>query len=160
MEIPNEFDGMPDFEKFFKYKDLEDEAGEEWKNIPKRKAAKDLYEQAWKVYNYSRIFCESLKGEHSEMNSSLILQNATILCPKIVGAEGGDNYMIRMENASIIRTNAIELRTQVKACALFDESSEDLVAVIVDEIEVLKEKFKLWISYFEKDDIEDDWGLY
>ncbi len=160
MEIPNEFDGMPEFEKFFQHNNEEDELGEEWKIIPRRTAAKKLYMQGWKIFNYSRIFCESLKGEYAEMNTSLILQNASVLCPKIVGAESGDIYIIRMENASIIRTNAIELRIQMKSCTLFDKATEDLAEVILEEIELFKEKFKVWISYFEKDEMEDDWGLY
>jgi len=43
------------------------------------------------------------------------MQNAMMLCPKIVGAEGGVLYIIGMENASIIRTNARELEVRLKA---------------------------------------------
>lgn len=65
-----------------------------------------------------------------------------------------------MENASIVRTNAKELETQVKASALFENSREVDVAVVVKEIDKFKELFKIWVSHFEKDDFEDEWGLY
>ncbi|MES2446139.1 MAG: hypothetical protein V4546_03090 [Bacteroidota bacterium] len=138
----------------------EEEDGEEWKNNPKIERAKNLYEQARQVYKYSALFCETLTGEMADMSKELIMQNAMMLCPKIVGAEGGDMYILRMENASTIRTNARELETQIKATALFENCREVDAAIVVKEIDQFKVLFKIWVSHFEKDDFEDEWGLY
>jgi hypothetical protein len=43
----------------------------------------------------------------------LMLQDAFVLSAKIAGAEGGDFYSIRMQNAAIIREHAISLYIQV-----------------------------------------------
>lgn len=96
----------------------------------------------------------------ADMSKELMMQNAMMLCPKIVGAEGGDMYILRMENASIIRTNVKELETQVKASVLFENCRDEDASIVVNEIDKFKELFKIWVSYFEKDDFEDDWGLY
>ncbi|TKC03316.1 hypothetical protein [Pedobacter cryotolerans] len=96
----------------------------------------------------------------ADMSKELIMQNAMMLCPKIVGAEGGDMYILRMENASTIRTNARELETQIKATALFENCREVDAAIVVKEMDQFKVLFKIWFSHFEKDDLEDEWGLY
>jgi len=49
-----------------------------------------------------------------------------MLCPKIVVAEAGVLYIIGMENASIIRTNARELEVQVKSALLFDYARKQI----------------------------------
>lgn len=90
------------------------------------------------------------------------MQNAMMLCPKIIGAEGGDVYVLRMENASIIRTNARELEVQVKSAAMFESCSEEDKNMLVLEINKFRELFKEWVKHFEKDpdDFEDECGLY
>jgi len=153
----DDMDHMPDWDRFNKFNDDE---GEEWKDAPKIERAKKLYNQARQVYKYAAIFCETLTGEMADMTKELIMQNAMMLCPKIVGAEGGDLYIIRMENASIIRTNARELEVQVKSALLFDNCKETDSTIVIAEISKFRELFKEWVKYFEKDDFEDEWGLY
>jgi len=161
MEIKNEFEGMPDFDGFFKLTDeLCQEEGEAWKPNPRRLAAKKLYEQGWKIFVYTELFCESLVSDEAKDQIYLIKQNSNIICPKIVGAEGGGTYTILMENASIIRTNMKELLVQIFATTMFEESNESYADVLRAEIDVFRGYFKEWVSLFEKDDVEDDWGLY
>lgn len=155
----DDMDHMPNWDAFNFLRD-EEEDGEQWKNNPKIERAKNLYEQARQVYNYAALFCETLTGEMADMSKELIMQNAMMLCPKIVGAEGGGMYILRMENTSIIRTNARELETQIKASALFENCRELDAAIVVKEIDKFKALFKIWVSHFEKDDFEDEWGLY
>lgn len=149
---------MPEWHNFKKL-GLDDE-GEEWKNNRKEDRAKNLYNQGRVVFKCATIFCETLRGEMAEMTKELILQNAMLLCPKILGAEGGDSYVLRMENASIIRTNAKELETQVRASFLFENCAEADKNIVLIEINKFKILFKEWVRYFEKDEFEDDWGLY
>lgn len=157
MEYPDDFNEIPDW-NLFKFYD--DEEGEDWNTGPIKKAAENLYNQGRQIYQYSKFFCELLKDEIGLSSKDLIMQNAIIICPKIAGAEGGGIYIIRMENASIIRTNCIELLTQIRACMLFDEHIENYAGVLINEIEVFKKLFEEWVSLFEKDEIDDDWGLY
>jgi len=158
MKDIDDFNDIPEWD-FNKYRD-EDDEGEDWKTQPKIERVKLLYNQGRQIYSCSKIFCESLKGEMAEMSQSLIMQNAMMICPKIVGAEGGNLYIIRMENASIIRTNCRELETQVRATVMFETGNEAYSEILLNEIEIFKTYFIEWVSYFEKDDIDDEWGLY
>ena len=155
----DDMDHIPAWDHF-KFLRGDDEDGEQWKNNPKIERAKNLYNQGREIYKCAAIFCETLTGEMADMTKELIMQNVMMLCPKIVGAEGGDLYIIRMENASIIRTNAKELETQVRAAVLYENCKEADHDILIKEIATFREFFKEWVSHFEKDDFEDEWGLY
>jgi len=163
-----EFDDMnhmPEWEHFSRFgRDDEDEDNLSQYDAEKVRLkvnrAKLLYNQARAIYKCAAIFCETLEGEMAEITSGLIMQNAMMLCPKIIGAEGADLYLLRMENASIIRTNCRELETQIKAADLFGICNADYKNIVLDEIEKFRLLFIDWVKNFEKDDHEDEWGLY
>ena len=161
----DDMDHMPEWEHFSQFgRDDEDE--ENLSSVDAEKVrlkvtrAKSLYNQARAVYKYAALFCETLEGEMAEMTANLIMQNALMLCPKIVGAEGADMYILRMENASIIRTNCRELETQVRAADMFEICTPEYKDIVLDEIEKFRLLFIEWVKHFEKDEFEDDWGLY
>jgi len=122
--------------------------------------AKNLYNQARAVYKYAALFCESLKGDMAEITANLIMQNAMVLCPKIVSAEGADIYIVKMENASVIRINCKEMEIQVKAANIFEICATEYHAIVLSEIEKFRLIFIEWVKTFKKDQLEDEWGLY
>lgn len=161
----DDMDHMPEWEHFNSFgRDDEDEGNlsshDAEKVRIKASKAKNLYNQARSVYKYAALFCETLEGEMAEMTANLIMQNALMLCPKIIGAEGADMYILRMENASIIRTNCRELETQVRAADMFQICTPEYRDIVLNEIETLRLLFIEWVKCFEKDEFEDDWGLY
>ncbi|MBC6110738.1 hypothetical protein ACFOG5_16850 [Pedobacter fastidiosus] len=161
----DDMDHMPDWDYFTRHRlnDAEDKnqfSLNTEKDRLKVVRAKALYNQARAVYKYAALFCETLKGEMAELTSSLIMQNALMLCPKIVGAEGADLYSLRMENASIIRTNCREMETQVKAAELFEICNPEYKEIVLAEINKFRLLFIEWVKHFEKDEFEDDWGLF
>jgi hypothetical protein len=40
------------------------------------------------------------------------------------------------------------------------DPTRDLWQIIRDEIDKFRELFKQWVASFEKDEYEDDWGLF
>jgi bacterioferritin-associated ferredoxin len=154
----DDLNNIPDWD--FEKNREEDEEAEEWKNKPKRDKAQALYNQGKQVYVYAKAFCESLTGEMAETTKSLIMQNVIMICPKIVGAEAGDSYVIRMENASVIRTNCRELIVQVGFAGMCGQCNKDYEQVVRSEMEKFRLLFIDWVSLFEKDEFEDEWGLY
>lgn len=142
---------------------LGDDEGEEWKQtLPNstRGRAKVLYNQGRNIYFLVKTFCETLKGEMAEDTGRLIMQNAMMICPKIIGAEAGDMYVLRMENASIIRTNCRELMTQVTFAGLSDSCEESYEKIIKEEMDEFRKLFIDWAASFKKDEFDDEWGLY
>ena len=88
--------------------------------------------------------------------------DAMIISAKIAGAEGGDLYSIRMQNAALIREHAMHLYVQVGSLR-FHDSYKDLeyVKLIRKEINEFRLLFIDWISSFDTNNhIWDDWELF
>lgn len=151
----NDHDDIPDWNFRRRQHD-----GEAWKKEPFIKRAEALYAQSREVYRYARLFCDSLEGEMAEMTEKLILENVLLIPTKIVAAEGGDMYVLRMENASIIRTQCRQIVDQVNYAEMTGIGNEDYAKVVLDEMEKFKILFIEWVSHFERDEFEDEWGLY
>jgi hypothetical protein len=43
---------------------------------------------------------------------------------------------------------------------LLGQAEEQHKAVIEEAMEEFKMRFRYWVSFFEKDEYEDEWGLY
>jgi len=83
------------------------------------------------------------------------------LTAKIVNAEAGELYDIRMENAAIIRKSARDLMVQYHSLEMFGfEYVEyyDMVRNLIEEYRVL---FIEWVAGFDKWNYTiDHWGLF
>ena len=92
----------------------------------------------------------------------LMQEDALIISSKIAGAEGGDLYSIRMQNAAIIRDHAMHLFVQVGSLR-YHENYKDIeyVQLIRQEIEEFRLLFIEWVKSFDQDNhIWDEWGLF
>lgn len=147
----------------------EDEEGEEWKPSPTRDACKALYEQWQQVMIVLNGAMDSMNtntgedsfsAEHWEDMKGMILGDAYQVAVKIKSSEAGGIYVIRMENASIIRKNAQFISSSMLTMMSERAIEEAHGHVIRDEINKFKELFKQWVSTFQKDEFEDDWGLF
>jgi hypothetical protein len=109
-------------------------------------------------------FCETLQSSeefsYTDDTKKLIYQNIFIVAPKLMGAASVDSYVLKMENASIIRTNCREMMEQIRFAAMVGTADEKYVDAIEDEMDDFKELFREWVSTFRKDEFEDEWGLY
>ena len=158
---------MPEWEDD-DFKD-EDEEGEEWKPNPTRDACKALYEQWQQVMIVLNGAMDSMNtntgedsfsAEHWEDMKNMILGDAYQVAVKIKSSEAGGIYVIRMENASIIRKNAQFISSSMLMMMTEGAIEEAHGLVIRDEINKFKELFKQWVSTFQKDEFEDEWGLF
>lgn len=148
--------------------DDEDEEGEGWKKKEERQAAKALYLKWRDTFGLIYAFADNLAPDpeegspdtHEQFTKSLIFENALIIGPKLIGAMAVDLYILKMENAAIIRTNSRQLMEQVSFAVLSEFAEEDYKNVIEDSMDEFRVLFKEWVTTFKKDDIEDDWGLF
>ncbi|MFA7686861.1 MAG: hypothetical protein WCY25_03230 [Moheibacter sp.] len=91
----------------------------------------------------------------------MITENAIIIPAKVAGAEGGDLYDIRMENAAIIRKAAREISVTVGYLDLGRIEENDYTDLIRSEIENFKLLFREWVKSFDVwNYVVDDWGLF
>ena len=73
-----------------------------------------IYKKAQEIVDLVRKIADLIPEDDKMLNSIMgfILEDAYIIPAKIAGAEGGDLYDIRMENAAIIRKSARNLTVQ------------------------------------------------
>lgn len=151
----------------------EDEDGEEWKPKPTRDACKALYQQWQQVMVLLNGALDSMNLEENkdedelsfpaaywEEHKAMILGDAHQVAVKIKSSETGNMYMLRMENASIIRKNAQFIKSSLLTMMIEGVIEEDHGKVIRGEIDNFRELFKEWVNTFQKDEFEDEWGLF
>ena len=94
-----------------------------------------------------------------EDHIAMITGDALEVAVKIKSSEAG-LYIIRMENAAIIRKNAQYIKISTNSFMLEGQMEPQHRLIIRDEIDKFKELFKAWVATFEKDEFEDEWGLF
>lgn len=148
--------------------DLEEE-GEEWKPNPTKEFCRQMYTQWNVVMTVLKASFDSLKepGEdnlyrkdHIEDMINMLMGDAYEVGAKIRSSEAGGLYMIRMENAAIIRKNAQYIKISTNGFMMDGLMEEEHRTIICNEIDKFREIFKQWVASFQKDECEDDWGLF
>ncbi len=145
---------------------LDDEEGEEWKPNPTREACKALYQKWKEIMLMLKGALDTTQSEEAENISYtddlkyMVLGDAYEVGVKIRSSEIGSMYVLRMENAAIIRKNAQHVASSLLTLGAEDETEEQYVDLIRTEIDQFRELFKVWVGTFEKDEYTDDWGLF
>lgn len=154
-----------DDEKF----DSNQEAGENWKPNPTRDACKAMYIQWNTVMTVLQAAFDSigrtgetddLEKEMLEDHIGMVTGDAYQVAVKIKSSEAGSMYILRMENAAIIRKNAQFIKVSTDSFLLDGKMDPQHRLIIREEIDRFKELFKLWVASFQKDEFEDEWGLF
>lgn len=147
----------------------EDEEGEGWKTNETKAACKAMYLQWSTVMTVLKAAFDSLNEPEEEpdmlsremMNDHIasIMGDAYEVAVKIKSSEAG-LYIIRMENASIIRKNAQFIKISTNSFMSEGLMEPQHRQVIRDEIDHFRDLFKAWVGTFKKDEFEDEWGLF
>jgi hypothetical protein len=156
-DLPEWKDGMSD-----------DADNESWRPNPTRDACKAMYEKWNEIVGMLNGALGSIKELSEEDDEetflkerkALVLGDAYEVGAKISSSEAGGIYIIRMENAAIIRKNAQYVKTALLGMMMEGEIEEAYGNIIRDEIDIFRELFKTWIGTFEKDEYRDEWGLF
>ena len=147
----------------------DDDEGEGWKPNPTRDACKAMYQQWNTVMMVLKAAFDSLKEPDEEDNMlskemledhiAMLTGDAFEVAVKIRSSETG-LYIIRMENAAIIRKNAQYIYISTNGFMQDGLMEPQHRQIIRDEIDQFRELFKIWVSTFKKDEYEDEWGLF
>jgi hypothetical protein len=100
--------------------------------------------------------------EEDEMNlKQLMLEHAYMISSKIAGAEAGELYTYRLENAFSIKRFANELMTEIVLCESKGLGDQNYVPMLKEQIEELRRMFVKWVDSFDRSkDVEDTWSLW
>ncbi|HWR33297.1 MAG TPA: hypothetical protein VN451_07225, partial [Chitinophagaceae bacterium] len=102
---------------------------------------------------------DGFPAEYFEDHKGMLLGDAYMIAVKIKSSEAG-LYMIRMENASIIRKNAQFISSSMLTLIAEGVVEKAHGMVIRDEIDKFRMLFRHWVSTFQRDEFEDEWGLF
>lgn len=160
----NDLNYIPDWRE----ESLSEDEGEAWKTLELRAAGKALYTKWREIFGLiigiigdpSEMAEASSPETHEMCTRKFIYENAMVIAPKIRSASLVNMYILQMENASIIRTNCIQLMEQIGFGVLSGFIERNYKEIIDEEMIQFRELFKNWIATFKRDDIEDEWGLF
>lgn len=99
---------------------------------------------------------EMLRGQIDQMHA-----DALMIPAKIAGAEGGNLYDLRMENAAIIRKCARDLVVGLRGLEMFGYDEQPWFDLLRKEMEEFRLLFIDWVAGFDRGNyITDRWGLF
>ena len=124
-----------------------------------------IFQKAEQILRLTEGLVQIVPDENEFLQETTVrfmLENAMIIPAKIAGAEGGDLYDLRMENAAIIRKAARELYVMAGSLryeeGITDNDYIDLLRNTIDEFRFL---FIDWVASFDVwNYIKDSWGLF
>ncbi len=123
-----------------------------------------IYKKAELIFQLVNSLMDAIPEEDEYLSQTkyMMRDDATIICAKIAGAEGGNMFSIRMQNASIIRDYAMHLYTQVGSLRFQDSFKEtEYIILIRNEIDNFRELFIEWVANFDKSNYHwDEWELF
>lgn len=122
-----------------------------------------IYKKAIEISDTVNDIC-ALIPDDAEMLGTIkgfLLEDSMIIPAKIAGAEAGDLYDLRMENAAIIRKCARDLMVRYHSLVMFGFEHAEYYKMVRQQIEEFRLLFIDWVASFDKwNYIVDDWGLF
>ncbi|MCH7401563.1 hypothetical protein ACFOUP_14035 [Belliella kenyensis] len=113
------------------------------------------------IFRLTKAIVGSLDEARKELYGTLMLESAMLLSSKFAGAHPVDDFIIKMENAVIMKVHAKSLYSMSYQLAMEGTHAEDHLQLLRDAIDEFRELFKEWIKNFDQAEKSDDgWGLF
>lgn len=138
--------------------DNEDHEFRKFEKLPIYQKAEEIFEV---VKQIADLIPENDTNSHLLDVKHQMLGDAMTIMAKIAGAEGGDLYDLRMENAAIIRKAARDLMVTKHSLEMFGFEEVQYFDMVRDLIEEFRLLFIDWVAGFDQwNYIIDRWGLF
>ncbi len=123
-----------------------------------------IYQKAEQIFKLTDGLVQIIPKEDEflqETSARCMMEDAMIIPAKIVGAEAGNFYDLRMENAAIIRKAARDLYVHAGSLPYHGIENVEYVELLRKEIDEFRLLFIDWVAGFDVwNYIKDDWGLF
>ena len=123
-----------------------------------------VYKKAEEIFEVVKRIADLIpedEDSHLLFIKGQMLGDAMTIMAKIAGAEGGDLYDLRMENAAIIRKAARDLMVTNHSLEMFGFEEVQYFDIVRDLIEEFRLIFIDWVAGFDQwNYITDRWGLF
>jgi hypothetical protein len=119
-----------------------------------------VFRKAKELLDVVQTIVEIIDEEKDEMRvGQFMLENAMLIPAKIAGAEGGDLYSIRLDNATLIKLAARDIMVQTNELRSFKLCDEKYIVLLRTELEEFRQVFHQWIEGFDKENNATDDGI-
>lgn len=122
-----------------------------------------IYKKGQEIYKVVKEITDLIPEENEILQDikMQMLSDAAMLTVKVAGAEGGDLYDIRMQNAAIIRKAANDLMVQNHSLEAFGFEYVEYFNIVRNLLEEFRLLFIDWVAGFDPwNYIIDRWGLF
>jgi hypothetical protein len=123
-----------------------------------------IYEKAEQIFKLTEGLIQIIPKEDEFLQETTVrfmMEDAMTIPAKIAGAEAGDLYDLRMENAAIIRKAARDLYVQAGSLRYHGVDNVEYIDLLRKEIDEFRLLFIDWVASFDVwNYIKDDWGLF
>lgn len=143
--------------------DQEDDGGYDPEEERRKLEALPIYKKSLEILDLTQQLVDTFDDEDAaKIHRQIMIEDAMIIPAKIAGAEAMDDYILKMENATVIKIHARSLLTQTSSAKYLNLMEERYLQLLRDEIETFRLLFKSWVRTFEIDTTKegDGWGLF
>jgi hypothetical protein len=121
-----------------------------------------IFQKAEEICELTRRIIDSIDDEEIRMiHSNVMLEDSIVIPEKIAGAEAMNDFIMKMENATVVKIHARSLQTQTASLIFEEVLPEEYLRLLRKEIEAFRLLFREWIKTFHKSPKEGDgWGLF
>lgn len=120
-----------------------------------------LMQKSKEIVSLTHALVGSLDEARKELYGGIMMEDAMILGAKFAGANGISDYVLRMENATIMKVHAKSLNTMTYQLAMEETHAEEHLQLLREAIEEFRILFVDWVKGFDPNDRYDDgWGLF
>lgn len=120
-----------------------------------------LMKKANEIVSLTHALVGSLDEARKELYGGMMMEDAMVMSAKFAGAEGINDYILKMENATIMKVHARNLHSMTYQLAMEETHAEEHLNLLREAIEEFKVLFVAWVKGFDpKDRFDDGWGLF
>lgn len=120
-----------------------------------------LMKKAKEIVSLTHALVGSLDEARKELYGGMMMEDAMLISAKFAGAEGVNDYILKMENATIMKVHARNLNAMTYQLAMEETHAEEHLNLLREAIEEFKSLFVDWVKSFDSSDRYDDgWGLF
>lgn len=120
-----------------------------------------VMKKANEIVSLTHALVGSLDEARKELYGGMMMEDAMVICAKFAGAQGVDDYILKMENATIMKVHARHLNSMTYQLAMEETHAEEHLNLLREAVEEFRQLFVEWVKTFDSADRYDDgWGLF
>lgn len=125
--------------------------------------AHPLHQKASEIYELTLTLVETMSDTDRKSYGQFMLEDAHQLASKFAVAHAVDNYITKVENATLLKLHARKLLATTTLIGHHEVNPTDHVLLLREAIEDLRLLFVDWVQGFEQSKATtppDGWGLF